>query len=201
MVKPLHIGLTGGIANGKSTVARLFACHGAPVVDTDQIARRVVEPGTRGLHEVREEFGETMIGADGSLDRSRLAKLIFSDDAARVRLENLLHPLIKEQLSQRLERINAPYVVVVVPLLIETGMDKEMDQVVVIDISEQEQARRLVKRDGISSTAARQRINSQTDREHRRAKADKIIHNKGSLQDLEKTVMRLHYQFTTTVNL
>ncbi|BAU58439.1 dephospho-CoA kinase [Halorhodospira halochloris] len=196
MRKPLKIGLTGGIASGKTTIANLFASRCAPIIDTDIIARQVVEPGTEGLQRIQEQFGEAAIKANGELDRAYLANLIFSDEQSRKRLEQILHPLIMEQVALRLEQITAPYAILVIPLLIETGMEKDMDRVLVIDISEQEQLKRITSRDAITTTQAQKRIKSQASRSQRQAKADQIIHNEGSMSDLELAVMRLHYEYT-----
>ena len=193
--KTLKIGLTGGIASGKTTLANLFACRAAPIIDTDAIARQVVEPGTAGLEAIKEQFGEGTIRADGRLDRAGLANLIFTDPTARQRLEQILHPLIQQRVNLYLGAITAPYALIVVPLLIETGMDTAMDRVLVLDISETQQLKRITARDGISSAEAQQRINSQASRQQRQAKADQIIHNEGNIKRLDRKVLQLHGEY------
>lgn len=201
MTRTLRIGLTGGIASGKSTLATLFSRRSAPVIDTDCLARQVVKPGSEGLEAIQREFGEAYISPDGRLDRARMAELIFTDGEARQRLEQILHPLIRQRVKRRLEAINAPYALIVVPLLVETGMYREMDKVLVIDISEHQQLSRLTQRDGLDTVSARQRLSSQANRDQRRAKADEIIHNEGSITELEAAVSRLHLQYTSNIPL
>src|SRR5690606_20981910 len=166
----LTIGLTGGIASGKSTVAELFAALGVPVIDTDVIAREVVEPGEPGLAAIRDAFGAEVLTPDGRLDRRRLREIVFADAAKRRRLESILHPLIRERTLARLAAVrNAPYAIVVVPLLVETDFGKLVDRVLVVDVPVDAQLERLASRDGIDRAAAEAMVAAQASRETRLA--------------------------------
>jgi dephospho-CoA kinase len=184
----LRVGLTGGIGSGKSEVARLLSAHGAVVVDADAIAREVVEPGTPGLAAVVAEFGPDVLRPDGTLDRARMAELVFAEEGARRRLEAIVHPLVREH-SQALLAAAPPHAVVVydVPLLVEGGMGADFDVVVVVDVPEEVQVARLAGR-GMSAEDARARIAAQVPRPERLAAADVVIDNSGSLADLETAV-------------
>ncbi len=184
----LRVGLTGGIGSGKSEVARLLSAHGAVVVDADAIAREVVEPGTPGLAAVVAEFGPDVLRPDGTLDRARMAELVFAKEGARRRLEAIVHPLVREH-SQALLAAAPPHAVVVydVPLLVEGGMGADFDVVVVVDVPEEVQVARLAGR-GMSAEDARARIAAQVPRPERLAAADVVIDNSGSLADLETAV-------------
>jgi dephospho-CoA kinase len=190
--RPLRVGLTGGIASGKSTVSRLLAAKGALVIDADQLARAVVEPGTEGLRQVVEAFGSDVLDSAGRLDRARLGALVFSDPARRVRLEHIVHPLVRAE-AARLEAEAAADQVVVhdIPLLVETGQQGDFDLVVVVDAAPVDQVARLVRQRGMSADEAGQRIAAQAGREERRAAADEVILNDGSLDDLAAAVDRL----------
>ncbi len=189
---PLRVGLTGGIASGKSTVARLFAARGVPVVDTDRIARQVVEPGTAGLRAVAAAFGPQVLTADGRLDRAALGRRVFNDASARRRLEGILHPHIRQRLAAILGGLRAPYTVVVVPLLVETGMDRDMDTVVVVDLPEARQRQRLAARDGLGAADIEARLAAQATREQRLAAADHVLDNSGAHPTLTGQVAELH---------
>ncbi len=195
MSDPLRIGLTGGIASGKSTTAALFAARGAPVIDTDLLARQVVRPGSDGLAAVLAAFGAGVRHPDGTLDRAALADRIFADPADRRRLEEILHPRIREALRNRLRCVDAPYVVVVVPLLVETGMDRDVDRVVVVDLEPAEQLRRLQRREGIPPSEAEHRVAAQANREQRLARADFVLDNRESPATLIGQVAALHRHF------
>ncbi|ABM62787.1 dephospho-CoA kinase [Halorhodospira halophila] len=188
------VGLTGGIASGKSTVAELFAARGVPVIDTDLIAREVVQPGSEGLGAVVEVFGSGILTAAGRLDRAALGRRIFADEAARRTLEGILHPRIRGRLRDRLGRLRAPYAVAVVPLLVETGMDRDMDAVVVVDLPSGCQRERLMARDGLGPEAAEQRLATQANREQRLAAADYVIDNSRARGALAGQVAELHRQ-------
>jgi dephospho-CoA kinase len=146
---PLVVGLTGGIASGKSAVAAMFVAHGAGLVDTDAVAREVVAPGEPGLEAVRAAFGFKVLSPSGELNRAALRALVFEDDAKRRQLEALLHPLIRARTLAKLAEISAPYAVVAVPLLVETDFGKLVDRVLVVDCPEHTQLERLMKRDAI----------------------------------------------------
>jgi dephospho-CoA kinase len=194
--KPLRIGLTGGIASGKTAVADLFADQGAAVIDTDVIAREVVAPDTPGLSRVRNAFGDEILNADGSLDRSALRTRVFADEPSRRQLEAILHPLIRaETLRQSAAHAEAPYQILVVPLLAETGFKEIVDRVLVVDCPPEIQLERLIARDKESATTAAAMINAQTGRKQRLALADDTISNDGAREALAHAVASLHQQY------
>ena len=172
------IGLTGGIAAGKSTVAKRWAEHGALEIDADQVARDVVEPGTVGLGRVVEAFGSDVLTADGELDRKQLARQIFSDAGKRELLNSILHPLIKERTKKLLSELPAESIVVYnVPLLVEAAVDHPFDLVVTVEAPEEEQLRRLVETRGLTESEARSRIAAQAQPIERAARADRILNS------------------------
>lgn len=185
---PLRIGLTGGIASGKSTVAELFARRGVPVLDTDLLAREVVRPGSEGLRRVVAEFGRDVLESDGSLDRRRMRERVFADDAARVRLEAILHPLILAALAEASAAAGGPYQIHVIPLLVETGRRLEVDRVLVVDCDEEVQLARLLARDAEDETSARRIIAAQARREQRLDMADDVVVNEEDRAALEQWV-------------
>ncbi|MGY1837120.1 dephospho-CoA kinase [Blastococcus sp. SYSU DS0510] len=186
----LRIGLTGGIGSGKSTVSRLLAERGAVVVDADLIAREVLEPGTPGLAAVVREFGEGVLAEDGSLDRAALAAIVFSDEEARRRLDALVHPLVRQRSAELVAAAPEDAVVVNdVPLLVETGQAGSYDLVVVVETRQEIRVARLVER-GLTEADARARIAAQATDEQRRAVADVVLDNSGSLQHLAEQVDR-----------
>lgn len=191
----LRIGLTGGIASGKSTVARLFARHGIPVVDTDEIARELVGPGSAALAEIAARFGSDLLLPDGTLDRARLRSRVLADTERRRALEAILHPRIREEAERRLNAVSAPYAVIVVPLLVETDFSQRVDRVLVIDATEEQQVGRAVARGGISEEEARALMRVQATREERLAAAHDVIDNTGEPSSLEEAVERLHRMY------
>jgi dephospho-CoA kinase len=192
----LRVGLTGGIASGKSTVAKLLASFGAILIDSDVLAREVVEPGTDGLREVVAAFGADVLAADGSLDRAKLGALVFNDTTARRRLESIIHPRVRARASEFAAAAPAAAVVVQdIPLLAETGQAGRFDAVVVVDAPEEVQLARLAER-GLSSEDAKARIAAQATREERRAIADHVIDNSGDLESLERQVRSVWDQLT-----
>jgi dephospho-CoA kinase len=194
--RPLLIALTGGIASGKSAVAELFAQLGAPVFDTDQIARDVVEPGTPTLARLVAEFGSEILDANGRLDRARMRDRVFADPEQRKRLEAITHPAIREELAARAQRAEGPYQIHVIPLLVESGRADLYDRVLLVDTSEETQLERLLARDGSSPEQARQILAAQASREDRLDAADDVIVNTGTLQDLQQFVHTLHRNYT-----
>jgi len=192
---PLRIGLTGGIASGKSTVARLFEARGVPVLDTDQIARDVVEPGQPALAAVVEAFGPTVLAPGGRLDRPTLRTRVFGDTAARRRLEAILHPAIRAELVRRSATAGGPYQVWVIPLLVEGGRIDRVDRVLVVDCPPDLQVERLVARDGGTEAAARAILAAQASREQRLAAADDVIVNDGSEAGLAPQVAALDARY------
>jgi dephospho-CoA kinase len=191
----LRVGLTGGIASGKSHVAEMFAAQGAPIVDTDQIAREVVAPGTAGLAAVRAAFGAMILAADGSLDRAKLRDLIFEDSGARRRLEDILHPSIRAATLARLAVLEAPYVIVVVPLLLETDFAALVDRVLVVDCPPEIQLERVMRRDSMSRKRAASIVTAQLDRAARLDAADDVIDNSRSLEHTRVQVAALHTRY------
>ena len=187
------MGLTGGIASGKSAVSAVLRELGAVVIDGDQLAREVVAKGTPGLAAVVEEFGDAVLTADGELDRPAVAEVVFSDEQARKRLEAIVHPLVFEEI-QRLEA-EAPAGAVVVhdiPLLAESGRADTFDAVVVVDAPEELQVRRMVENRGWTEEEARARMGAQASREQRRAIATHVIDNAGTLDELRRQVTALY---------
>jgi len=184
------MGLTGGIGSGKSTVSRLLAELGAVIVDADQIAREVVEPGTPGLAAVVDAFGQDVLAADGSLNRPALAAIVFSDPEARGRLDGIVHPLVRARAGE-VEAQAAPDAVVVhdIPLLVETGQAGSYDLVLVVEAEPEIRVRRLVGR-GLSEDDARARIAAQATDEQRRAVADVVLDNSGTPEQLADQVER-----------
>jgi dephospho-CoA kinase len=189
------IALTGGIASGKSAVAELFAAEGVPVLDTDQIARDVVEPGTPALTKIIAEFGTEVLDASGRLDRKRMRELVFADPAKRKRLEAITHPAIREELARRAGTASGLYQIHVIPLLVESGRADTYDRVLVVDAPEADQLRRLQARDGASEEAAHRILAAQASREQRLSVADDVIVNTGTLADLRHFVRTLHENY------
>jgi dephospho-CoA kinase len=178
----IRVGLTGGIGSGKSTVARMLAERGAVVVDADQIARELVEPGGAALAELVTEFGPRILQADGSLSRAELAALAFSDPRATERLNAIMHPLIRAEAERRIgEEPQAPVVVYDMPLLVETGQRDLVDVVVVVDVPEEVQLDRAVRLRGLDEDDVQRRMSVQASRTDRLARADVVIDNSGSL--------------------
>lgn len=196
----IRIGLTGGIASGKSTVADFFAALGVPIVDTDVIARDVVEPGMPALDEIRDAFGDDVINDDGSLDRARLRKIVFADAARRMQLESILHPRIRDAAFQQATLASGPYVIIVVPLLFESPMKNAMDRILVVDCSEETQLRRLTERDNESAEQAQRIIAAQASRTERLSIADDVISNDESLTSTRDAVRSLHDYYLSLAN-
>ena len=192
-----RIGLTGGIASGKSTVANLFAALGVPVVDTDVLSREVVAPGSPLLRQITDHFGDHVQSRDGSLNRQELRKHIFADTEQRKWLEALLHPAIRELTDARCEAAIGPYVMVAIPLLVETGGEARFDRVLVVDCDPDLQVSRLMARDGIRREEALRMLAAQATREARLAVADDVIRNDGDIASLREQVEKLHLQYRT----
>ncbi|CAE6801745.1 Dephospho-CoA kinase [Paraburkholderia aspalathi] len=172
------VGLTGGIGSGKSTVADLFAAHGVPLVDTDLIAHRITAPHGIAMPQIAAEFGDSFVAADGSLDRARMRTLVFSDDGARKHLEGITHPLIRAETEREQREAQGPYVIVVVPLLVESGSWKtRVNRVLTVDCSVETQISRVMSRNGFSREQVLAIIARQATREARLVAADDIIDN------------------------
>jgi dephospho-CoA kinase len=190
-----RVALTGGIACGKSTVANLFAALGASIVDTDLLAREVVAPGSSLLREIARHFGAQILCDDGSLNRQELRARIFADPVQRKWLETLLHPAIRELTDRRSEAATGPYVIVAIPLLVETGGANRFDRVLVVDCEPELQIARLAARDGNSRHQAERILAAQASRAERLAGADDVIKNDGDIASLRDQVEKLHRQF------
>src|SRR3954464_3243601 len=170
------IGLTGGIGSGKTTVAEMFAANGASVVDTDEISHLLTGPAQPALAEIGRTFGPQVLASDGSLDRMRMRNIVFSDPSARKKLEEILHPLIREETARQIQNVTAPYVMVVVPLLIESeSYKKTMDRILVVDCEPETQIRRVTERSGLTSDEVLSIMRTQVSRERRLSEADDII--------------------------
>lgn len=193
--RPLRIGLTGGIASGKSTVADLFAAKGVPVIDTDVIAREVVEPGRPALAEIAREFGPDILDEEGRLNRRRLRDVVFRDDKRRETLEAILHPRIREETEAQAAAAGGAYQLIVVPLLVESPMQATMDRILVVDVSEDTQLERLLQRDAESEVQARRMIAAQASREDRLRIADDVLDNDGTVDATADQVDRLHRKY------
>jgi dephospho-CoA kinase len=192
------VGLTGGIGSGKSTVADLFAALGTPVIDTDLIAHQLTAPGGAALDAIRAAFSEAVIQADGSLDRAALRRLVFEDAAARRKLEAILHPRIRRAVEERLAYLDAPYVVIVIPLLVETGGYRELlNRVLVVDCPEALQVSRVKARNGLVHDEILAILAVQASRAERLAAANDVIVNTTSLGALRDEVAALHQRYLT----
>jgi len=191
------MGMTGGVASGKSTVSALLRSLGAIVVDADALAREVVAPGTPGLAAVLTEFGPEMLGLDGGLDRARLGALVFADPARRATLEGIVHPLVRARAAEI--EASAPAGAIVVhdiPLLVETGQESSFDAVLVVDVPVEVQVARAVRDRGWSEEEARSRIAAQASREERLAAATYVVDNSGTIEDLRQRVAEVFAELT-----
>lgn len=191
-MQQLVIGLTGGIASGKSTVAELFQALAVPVIDADAVARDVVSPGEPALAEIRQIFGPQVLKSTGELDRARLRKVIFNDPTERRRLEDILHPRIHARILLALNDSAGPYAILMIPLLLESDQDYPVNRILVVDVPEDLQRQRANQRDGPDTRTLDGILQAQTGRDERLARADDIIDNTGSLEDLRTQVAQLH---------
>ncbi|MCE8026986.1 dephospho-CoA kinase [Billgrantia aerodenitrificans] len=192
------VGVTGGIASGKSTVAQAFAALGVPWVDADDVAREVVEPGEPALAEIAGRYGERVLQADGSLNRRALREIVFADESERRWLESVTHPRIRQRIVAHLERLQAegaPYVLLVSPLLFESGQSEMADRCLVIDVPESLQIARTASRDDVDDAQARAIVAAQMPRSERLARADDVIDNSGSEADLAAQVAELDRRY------
>ena len=193
---PYIIGLTGGIGSGKSAVAQAFARRGVTIVDSDVIAHALTAPGGAAIPAIREAFGDAMIAPDGALERSQMRECAFSDSSAKQKLEAILHPLIGEESLRQTAAARGPYVVQVVPLLVETGMGHErFNRILVVDCHESTQIERVGARSGMNADEVRRIMAAQASRESRLSRADDVLVNEGSLQDMDAKVELLHQRY------
>ena len=192
---PYVVALSGGVASGKSTIANLFAQLGVPIIDADIIARQVVEVGTDALAQIVKHFSTEILLPNGELDRSQLREIIFNNDHERLWLNNLLHPIIHQITQKQIAKQTAPYVIWVVPLLIENNLHQLADRVLMVDVPETLQMERLIYRDKISESLAERMILTQVPLAERLSYADDIIVNNGNLASLSEQVNKLHQQY------
>jgi dephospho-CoA kinase len=196
LTEPFVVAITGGIASGKSAVSRRFEARGVPVYDADMAAREVVAPGTPGLAQIAEAFGEEVMLPQGRLDRRALRMRVFADPAARHRLEAIVHPLVGAWLRQKVREDDGPYAMLAIPLLAETWPRYDwVDRVLVVDAPGQLRIQRLMQRDEIDATLARQMLKAQSTREDRLKLADDVIDNRGAESDLDAQVEQLHRRY------
>jgi dephospho-CoA kinase len=191
----LRIGLTGGIASGKSTAAKFFGALGVPILDSDQVAREVVEPGQPPLERLVERFGRGILTADGHLDRPALREIVFSDPKARADLENLTHPAIGAALEARSAAAGGPYQILVIPLLVEKNLAAHVDRVLVVDCDEELQIRRLHARDGSTRAQAQAILDAQVSRAARLKAAADVISNDADMSAVQAQVAALHARY------
>jgi dephospho-CoA kinase len=200
VARVFRVGLTGGIACGKTTVANLFAALGVTIVDTDRLAREVVAPGSALLPQIAAFFGAQVLQQDGSLDRAILRERVFANPAERQWLEALTHPAIRMLTDQRCDSATSPYVIVAIPLLVETQGAKRFDRVLVVDCEPEIQLARLQARDGASLEQASRMLAAQATREQRLAVADDVIQNNGDVAGLRDQVEKLHRKYTSAAS-
>lgn len=193
--RPFRVGLTGGIASGKSTAAKFFGALGIPIIDTDQLARDVVEPGQPPLERLVERFGQSILTEDGHLDRPALRNIVFSDPKARADLEALTHPAIGAAVEARSAIAGGAYQILVLPLLVEKSLGSQLDRVLVVDCDEELQIRRLQARDGSTLEQARAILNAQASRQARVKAAHDVITNEGDMSAVRDQVEKLHARY------
>jgi len=196
----LLIGLTGGIASGKSFVSDAFKDLGVPIIDADVLAREVVEPGTAGLQQLSENFGPDILTNTNELDRAALRKIIFANPRHRKTVDAILHPLIRERADHQInatKKQGHAYAIYAIPLLVETGQQERFDRIIVVDVPEDVQVERLIKRDSSSTEKAQAILAAQAKRQDRIAVADDIVDNTGSKEDTLKQVQALHNKYVT----
>lgn len=191
----LIVGLTGGIGSGKSTATRFFSELDVRVIDADDIARDVASPGQPGLQAIIEHFGANVLTPQGVLDRAKLRTIAFSDAAQRAALEAILHPLIRHEIQSRLKILDAPYCIVMIPLLLETQQQDLVQRILVVDCDEAEQIARVRQRSGLCETEVRAIMSAQMPRQQRLMAAQDVIHNNGDLEQLRYQVITLHQRY------
>tara|TARA_B100001250_G_scaffold408544_1_gene431141 strand:+ start:2345 stop:2956 length:612 start_codon:yes stop_codon:yes gene_type:complete len=195
MTESLTIALTGGIGSGKSIVASLFEDLNVPVIDSDKISKKITLPTGACFHKIVNEFGEQVLTKGGELNRKKLRDIIFDNDESRIKLENILHPIVFKKINSEISHINYPYSIVIVPLLIETKSTHQFDRVLLIDTPEKLQLERVVKRDKISHTLFKKIISTQATRKERLKFADDVIMNDSKIINLNNSVGILHKKY------
>ena len=199
----LIIGLTGGIGSGKTTVSNLFENLGVHVIDTDVIARELVDNDSSLLEEITDTFGEEVLNIDGLLDRKNLAKIVFSQKQGKQQLEKILHPRIRTEVEKEIQNFHLKhtpphYIIVVVPLLLETNFHNLIDRILIVTANEEDRINRVVKRDNRSPDDIRAIIDSQVTDKERISSADDVINNNYDINELEPQVLQLHYKYSNT---
>jgi dephospho-CoA kinase len=190
------VGLTGGIGSGKSTVARAFAAHGVEIVDADALAHHLTAPGGAAIPALRAAFGDEVIDATGALDRARMRRIAFADPGARKRLEAILHPMIRAETDRLAQSARSPYLILMIPLLVESGDPRERcDRVLVVDCPEAEQIRRVMARSGLARTDVEAIMATQVSRANRLAAADDVVDNSGEPTGIDAQVAMLHRRY------
>ena len=189
------VGLTGGIGSGKTTVANIFSSLGVEIIDADEISRDLVKVGSSCLDQIKAHFGSSVIANDGSLDRAALRGIVFANEQEKQWLENLLHPLVRDEIVTRVSAAAGDYVIIVVPLLVESGSYDFVDRILVVDVPEQLQIERIRTRDGSSEELIRQMLASQISREERLQHADDVIDNNTDMDALASRVSELHASY------
>ncbi len=197
MNSPLKVGLTGGIGSGKSAVASRLATLGVPVIDADQITRALCLPGQSALTEIVGVFGVGVLDSMGALDRGRLRAHIFADADARRHLESILHPRVRTEMARQVAVLDAPYAILVIPLLLEGGLVSWVDRVLVVDCPEERQIERVIQRDGVSRTHVESVLAVQSSRRARLTVAHELLHNDSDLESLHRQVDALHQRYLT----
>lgn len=197
----LNVGLTGGIASGKSTVTRAFGSYGVPIIDADVIARGVVQPGKVAYQKILGAFGEDIALLNGELDRGKLKNVIFNDPLAKATLEKIVHPEVNREIRHQMQQLAAEaYIIVDVPLLVEKNYQPYFDEIVVVDCPYDQQLARVMQRDGMSEDIATKIISSQISRDERLKFATHVIHNTDTLDALERQVKALHNNFKDNIH-
>jgi dephospho-CoA kinase len=186
------VGVTGGIGSGKTAATNAFAALGIDIVDADIVAREVVEPGMPALEKIAEHFGESFLQPDRSLDRAALRQIVFKDLSEKVWLEQLLHPLIAQEIQKQLQQAKSRYVIFVSPLLAETAQKQFCDRILVIDVSQEIQLQRTMQRDNNNAEQVQRIIAAQVDRKQRLQHADDVIENAGTLEQLQQRIGEMH---------
>ena len=201
MTTPLVVALTGGIGSGKTTASGMFAALGVPVIDADEISRNITRSGGAAFGRVLKLLGPSALGPDGELRRDVIRKAVFEDESLRGALEAIIHPVVYAEIRGRVEGLKAPYCVVSVPLLLESGMATAFDRVLVVDAPEELQLRRASGRDGLPADEIRRIIGSQSTRDARLRAAHNVIRNDAGLENLREQVERLHHAYLETAEM
>ena len=192
----LIIGLTGGIGSGKTTVSDCFAALGVPVIDSDKIAREVVQPGQPALRQIVQLFGKAILTNNGELDRRQLRSIVFTDPGKRQQLEAILHPVIKQTIHQQISQLHCDYCIIVVPLLLESGWQDFVERILVVDVPQEIQIERTIERDNSNRELLTAILASQVTRQNRLEAADDVIDNTGNIDAIKSQVAQLHRKYT-----